>query len=306
MNKSTMIGENSPARMTSLDTSAMIEVSKLDFTYPGAAKSALRQLGFAVRTGEIFGFLGPSGAGKSTTQKILIGLLKGYGGEVGILGRSLREWKRDLYDHIGVAFELPNHYTKLTALENLEMFRSFYNGETDTPLSLLEKLGLAEDARTRVGAFSKGMKMRLNFARALLNRPKILFCDEPTSGMDPGNARRIKDLLLECKTRGAAVLLTTHNMELADELCDRVAFIVDGEIKITDSPANLRRRNARREVTVTYRENEQLLTTTFALAELGRDPLFTELAKANRIESIHSRETTLEQIFLEVTGSSLS
>ena len=170
----------------------MIKVRELTFTYPGSARPALKQLSFSVERGEILGFLGPSGAGKSTTQKILIGLLKDYQGDVSVFGQDLRSWRSEYYERIGVSFELPNHYLKLTALENLNYFRSLYEGETEDPNNLLDMVGLGDDGALRVSQFSKGMKNRLNFARSLLNKPELVFFDEPTTGLDPVSARRIK------------------------------------------------------------------------------------------------------------------
>ena len=167
----------------------MIQVDNLLYTYHGSATPAVRGVSFAVDAGEIFGFLGPSGAGKSTTQKVLIKLLAGYEGEANVLGRTLDEWGADYYERIGVSFELPNHYGKLSALENLNLFRALYSRQTLEPEALLEQVGLADAAQTRVAEFSKGMKMRLNFVRALLHKPDLLFLDEPTTGMDPVNAR---------------------------------------------------------------------------------------------------------------------
>jgi fluoroquinolone transport system ATP-binding protein len=148
----------------------VIEARGLGYTYPGAQVPAVRGLTFRVEKGEVFGFLGPSGAGKSTTQKVLIALQRDYEGTVTILGRDLRHWDADYYEHIGVSFEFPNHYLKLTARENLELFRGFYGQATASSESVLEAVGLAEDGDQRVGAFSKGMRIRLNLARALLHR----------------------------------------------------------------------------------------------------------------------------------------
>ena len=128
----------------------MIDVADLTFAYSGSEEPAVRGLGFAVGRGEIFGFLGPSGAGKSTTQKILIRLLKGYSGNATVMGRDLGSWVADYYERVGVSFELPNHYQKLTALENLDFFRSLYHKATEDPMRLLEMVGLGEDANTRV------------------------------------------------------------------------------------------------------------------------------------------------------------
>ncbi|HEC41677.1 MAG TPA: ABC transporter ATP-binding protein [Bacteroides sp.] len=138
----------------------MIQAENLSFQYSGSMEPAARNLNFKVEAGEIFGFLGPSGAGKSTTQKILIGLLKGYSGKVSIMGRNLGQWNPDLYNHIGVGFELPNHYLKLTALENLKFFGGFYQGKISYG-EWLEQVGLLPDAGKKVEDFSKGMKVRL-------------------------------------------------------------------------------------------------------------------------------------------------
>jgi fluoroquinolone transport system ATP-binding protein len=160
---------------------AVIDVHSFGFTYPGARRAAVRDVAFAVEPGEIFGFLGPSGAGKSTTQNVLIRLLDGYEGTVAVLGKDLRAWDRGYYRRIGVAFEAPNHYLKLTARENLQLFAGLHGGGTEDPGALLERVGLEQDRDRLVAEFSKGMRGRLTFARALLHRPELLFLDEPSA-----------------------------------------------------------------------------------------------------------------------------
>jgi fluoroquinolone transport system ATP-binding protein len=214
----------------------VIDVRDLHFTYAHSNQPAVRGLSFIVERGEIFGFLGPSGAGKSTTQKVLIGLLEGYSGSVRVRGREVAAWTADDYERIGVSFEAPNHFLKLTGLENLHYFASLYHGPTRVPAALLESVGLQSDGNRRVGEYSKGMKCRLSIARCLLNTPELLFLDEPTGGLDPVNMQRVKDLIRAERDGGATVFLTTHDMAAADELCDRVAFIVDGRIAGIDSP----------------------------------------------------------------------
>ncbi|MFZ0548427.1 MAG: ABC transporter ATP-binding protein [Candidatus Promineifilaceae bacterium] len=286
----------------------MITVKNLAYTYPGASKETLHGLNFEIAQGEILGFLGPSGAGKSTTQNILIGLLKAYNGQVQVMGKEIGEWGHDLYEHIGVSFEQPNHYLKLTAAENLTHFKSLYGVPTLPPLEVLEWVGLHEDADKKVEAYSKGMKVRLNVARSLIHKPRLLFLDEPTAGLDPVNARKIKDLILRLRQQGTTVFVTTHNMNVADELCDRVAFVTGGKISIIDAPTTLKKQYGRRDVRVAYHNGNQVIQEKeFPLDGLGENQIFLNLLKtAPRLEAIHTQETTLENIFIKVTGQELT
>lgn len=288
----------------------MINVNQLSYTYPQASKPAVLGLDFDVRPGEIFGFLGPSGAGKSTTQKVLIGLLADYDGRVQVLGRDLPEWGPELYERIGVSFEFPNHFLKLTAVENLRYFGRLYQGAVRSPAYLLGLVGLQADGDMLVSQFSKGMKNRLSVARALLHDPELLFLDEPTTGLDPVNARGIKDLILEQKQAGRTIFLTTHNMSVAEELCDRVAFLVDGQIRLIDSPRALKLAYGQPRVRVEYLErkngaDERLLAREFPLDGLAQNEAFQALL-AQGLQTIHSREATLEEIFIQVTGTSIT
>lgn len=285
--------------------SFVIEVDQLSYTYARSASPAVDRLSFRVQPQEIFGFLGPSGAGKSTTQKILIRLLRDYTGTVRILGRDAREWDRSYYERIGVSFELPNHYLKLTAMENLQLFAALYGGGSSDPLAILEALDLSDHAHRRVGEFSKGMKNRLNLARALLHNPELLFLDEPTTGLDPLTSRLVRDLILARRDAGATVFLTTHDMQLADELCDRIAFIVDGSIRLTDSPRRLRLEHGRRVVKVEIARGDELESREFELDGLGSNDEFVNTLRAGNIQTIHTQETTLEEIFIRVTGQDL-
>lgn len=295
----------------------MIEVKNMIFAYNKDAKPAVDDISFEVEDGEIFGFLGPSGAGKSTTQKILIGLLSGYQGLAKVMGKDIRDWGKEYYEKVGVSFELPNHYQKLTARENLELFGKLFSSKTRDVEEMLDMVGLNEDADKRVSDFSKGMQMRLNFARSLLNNPQLIFLDEPTSGMDPVNARKIKDAIREQKMKGKTIFLTTHNMAVADELCDRVAFIVDGKIVLIDSPKKLKIEQGERVVKLSYfsKGNERIAETgtqvaeaesqEFPLAGLGQNRKFLDIISCSEIETIHTKESTLEDIFIRVTGRNL-
>ncbi|MFB0500278.1 MAG: ATP-binding cassette domain-containing protein [Candidatus Hadarchaeaceae archaeon] len=283
----------------------MIKVENLEFTYPKSKKKALNGISFQIKEGEIFGFLGPNGAGKTTTQKIIIGLLKGYGGNVELLDKDLQNWKSDLYERIGVCFEFPNHYQKLTALENLELFASFYSRKTVDPHELLKMVDLDQDANQRVGSFSKGMKMKLNFIRALLNNPQILFLDEPTTGLDPVSSRQVKNIILKKKKEGKSIFLTTHNMTVADELCDKVGFIIDGKLNLIASPKELKIKHGKKLVRVEYLKGDKLIRDKFQLANLGTNSKFIKLLKGGQVQTIHTADATLEEVFIKVTGRQL-
>ena len=283
----------------------MITVKNLYFTYPTINEPTIKNLNFRVENGEILGFLGPSGTGKSTTQKILNGLLTGYKGHISVMGKELSKWGSDYYERIGVSFELPNHYLKLTALENLNYFAALYSGPNQNPHTLLEMVGLENDGNLFVSQYSKGMKNRLSVARALLHNPELLFMDEPTAGLDPVNARRIKDIIRTKKDEGCTIFLTTHDMNVANQLCDRVAFIIDGEIKLIDSPRKLRLQYGIPKVRVEYLKNGYTQTREFPMGNLEQNRDFLQLMQNNGIQTIHSQEATLEEIFIEVTGKSL-
>lgn len=283
----------------------MINVSDLTFTYTGTTEPAIKNISFAVQPGEIFGFLGPSGAGKSTTQKILFRLLQGFRGSVQVFDRDLREWGYEYFEQVGVSFEMPNHYSKLTARENLRYFGALYQGTVAKPETLLEMVGLLDDADMLVSQYSKGMKNRLSVARSLVNNPKLLFLDEPTAGLDPVNARKIKDLIKAQKDAGKTVFLTTHDMHIADELCDRVAFIVDGKLSLTDSPRELKLRYGKPEVRVEFGLNGKTEQRDFALAGLADNAEFLKLLREGSVRTLHTQEATLENIFIQMTGRSL-
>ncbi|BCJ96054.1 ABC transporter ATP-binding protein [Anaerocolumna cellulosilytica] len=280
----------------------MIQVQGLQFSY--TKQPFIQNMNFDVRNGEIFGFLGPSGAGKSTLQKILTGLLTTYEGSVQLNGTEVKHHDNSFYENIGVDFEFPSLYSKLTARENLHFFASLYKKHQAID-PLLDSVGLLADAEKKVSAFSKGMKSRLNFIKALLHEPSLLFLDEPTSGLDPSNARRMKDIILQEKAKGKTILLTTHNMYDATELCDRVAFIVDGKLRALDTPRNLIMLRGASKVRYTYTLDGREELSEIPLNETGADIRLQRLVLENRLLSIHSSEPTLNDIFVELTGRQL-
>jgi len=280
----------------------MITVKDLGFSYTNYP--FIENMSFDVKKGEIFGFLGPSGAGKSTLQKILTGLLTNYQGSVKVNGIEVKNQNDSFYEEIGVDFEFPSLYEKLTARENLRFFASLYKKSLNAD-ELLKSVGLLQDADKRVSDFSKGMKSRLNFIKALIHDPKILFLDEPTLGLDPSNARRMKDIILKQKAMGKTIVLTTHNMYDATELCDRVAFIVDGRLQALDTPRNLIMAKGASTILYTYLQDGKEKQSEVAINRTAEDELLQKLLNENRLLSIHSSEPTLNEIFVEITGRRL-
>jgi len=282
----------------------MIKVNNLSFSYTD--KPFIEDVSFEVKKGEIFGFLGPSGAGKSTLQKILTGIITSYGGSAEVLGTEAKDRKNGFYEKIGVDFEFSSLYEKFTAYENLVYFSSLY---TVTPLDIndmLKKIGLLNDKDKKVSEFSKGMKSRLNFIKAIIHKPELIFLDEPTNGLDPGNARDMKNIIKDLKAEGKTIILTTHNMADATELCDIVAFITDGKIKALDSPVNLMSRRKVYIIKYTFEEKGTTISKEVDINNTAEDKKLLELIKSNKILSIHSKEPTLEDVFIETAGRALS
>lgn len=278
-----------------------ISVKNLRFTYPNQTEETIKSISFDVEQGCVFGLLGPSGAGKSTTQKILTKLIADYEGDITFLGKDLRQYKKEFYENVGVGFEMPIHFNKLTAIENLKYFAALYKKNIDY-VDLLKKVGLYDAKDQQVGNFSKGMKIRLNFVRALLNDPDVLFLDEPTNGLDPKNARIMKDLILAEKKKGKTIVITTHLMADVEQLCDQVVFMTKGRLSDMASPRDLKIKYGKREVAVEYQTDGVRKVDKFPMEDLGHNETFLDVLKTQTVETIHSGETTLDDIFILVTG----
>ncbi len=283
----------------------MISVKNLSHSYSNDDKLAVKNISFEVENGETFGFLGPSGAGKSTVQNILTGLLKQQSGVVTVDGYDLKKVKNERFNKIGVSFEQSNVYSKLTALENLKYYADLFDVPTRDPHELLKLVGLDGREKDRAGEFSKGMKHRLTFARSMLNNPDLWFLDEPTTGLDPTIAATIKDLIQEGKAKGTTSFLTTHNMYIADELCDRVAFIIDGEIKLIDTPKNLKQEYGQKLIDIEYAKEGQIYKETLKTIDDHDRQKIAKIVTSYDIQTMHSKEATLEEIFIQVTGRGL-
>lgn len=282
----------------------MIEVKNLKFSYHHDGSYQVDDISFSIKAGETFGFLGPNGAGKSTTQKILIGLLPMQEGEAEVCDTNVREYNPSFFNKIGVSFEFPNAYKRLTALENLKYYATLFDGPTEDPMKLLALVGLEESANKKVSDFSKGMLQRLTMARSMLNQSEVWFLDEPLSGLDPQTALKIKQVIKEEKTKGRTIFLTTHDMNVADELCDRVAFMNQGKLVAVDSPRNLKLRYGEKIMTIEYVEEGQTKRQVFDLN--GQADEIAAFLNNHQVETVHSGEATLNDIFIEITGRGLN
>ncbi len=215
-----------------------IEVSNLTHEYNGLR--ALDGVNFTVAEGEIFGFLGPNGAGKTTTIKILTGQMEPTSGQAQVLGLDVVKEHARIQEQIGVVFEYPNIYERLSARENLQFSARLYGVNAKRVAVVLKQVGLADRAKEKTQRFSSGMKQRLLIARALLPNPRLLFLDEPTRGLDPNVARELRTFIAKQADLGVTVFLTTHYMEEADRLCHRVAILDHGKVIALDTPERLK------------------------------------------------------------------
>jgi len=288
-----------------MEVMGMLKVKNLYHSYTDDDNYAVRDISFNIKKGEIFGFLGPSGAGKSTTQNILIGLLPLQRGEVRLANIDIKKPSERLFNKIGVSFEQANVYKKLSGLENLEFYRKMFKVPTEDPMKLLRMVGLEEAAKKKAGGYSKGMLQRLVFARSMINNPKIWFLDEPTSGLDPTTANKIKEIIKEKNKEGTTIFLTTHNMYIAEELCDRVAMINEGKIILMDSPRNLKLKFGEKLIKVEHKEKGKIRTERLSIVDSKDRERLNLLIQNGKIETMHSQEATLEEIFIKVTGREL-
>lgn len=266
---------------------------------------AVDHISFRVGAGEILGFLGPNGAGKTTTLKMLVGLLAPREGRVSILGRDMVKEREEVQARIGVCFEEKSLYEDMSAVANLKFFASLFGIKDLDTSALLQRVGLPDDRRDRVSNYSKGMKQRLMVARALVNRPDVLFLDEPTDGLDPVSSEAIRSVVLEEKARGVTVFLTTHDMLEADKLSDHVAFINEGKIVAFDTPENLKHQYGKRILKVRYHRDGELAEEELPLDDEGAGRRIQEILDDYDVLDMHTEEATLEDIFIQLTGKKL-
>jgi ABC-2 type transport system ATP-binding protein len=276
-----------------------VRVSGLRKSYGGHL--AVRDVDFEIGAGEVFGLLGPNGAGKTTTVEILEGYRERDAGDVEVLGEDPQRAGSAWRQRVGVVLQSSSLYPLLTAREHLALFAGYYGRPRDVD-EVVEIVGLAEKADARVRTLSGGQKRRLDLGLALVGNPELIFLDEPTTGFDPGARRAAWDTIRNLRSLGTTILLTTHYLDEAEQLADRVAVLRDGEIVRVGSPAELTGAgNA--ETEIRYRQNghevvERTADPTRRLNELTGDAI----ARGETLEGLEVRRPTLEEVYLELTG----
>ncbi|WYP26466.1 ABC transporter ATP-binding protein [Alkalihalobacillus sp. FSL W8-0930] len=278
----------------------VIEVNGLKKTF--GSHTAIKNVTLHVKKGEIFGLLGPSGSGKTTTNKILTGELSPTSGEVNVLGMTSSKFgSASFRSKIGILSDNSSLYERLTVYDNLKLFCKLYGVPVSQIDVLLKEVNLQDDGSRIVSKLSKGMKQRVLLAKALIHKPELVFLDEPTSALDPGNMTHIHRGLQRLNEAGTTIFLTTHNMEEATELCDRVAFLHEGELQEVDSPSALRYKYSTGAFHVETHDGEQMVIKN----KPENANQIQQLIATNQVKSMHSDHPTLGQIFLKVTGKEL-
>ena len=260
-------------------------------------KVALEEISFEVKKGEIFGFLGPSGSGKTTMIKILTGQLNADSGQTELLGKVSEKLTPADLEQIGLVSDTSGFYEKLSLYKNLQAYAKLYGKPNSRVDEVLKQVDLYDSKNLAAEKLSTGMKQRMFLARALINKPKVLFLDEPTSGLDPTTSKKIHELLLDLKESGTTIFLTTHDMNEATLLCDRLSLLNRGHLIEYGTPSSIiQKYNHEKKVQLTFVDETQ---TEITFEELGQ----TDLAQ---VVAIHSCEPTLEEIFIQLTGEKLN
>lgn len=292
-----------------MDTPAnsMIEAHSLYRSF--GTREAVAGISFCVRRGEIFGLLGPNGAGKTTTIRMLTGQIDPTKGSASVAGYDVVRERAQLKSRIGVVFQERNLYERLSARLNLEFSCWLYGLPKQRADEVLDLVGLRERASDHVRTFSGGMKQRLMIARALLHHPQVLFLDEPTHGLDPVAAFDLRETIAQLSREGMAILLTTQIMDEADHLCQRLAFLIDGRIVVTDTPRNLKLSHGERKLVVTLvalpspgEEAPMLTEKTLSMDAPADQAQLAEWMAQGIVMAVHSREATLDDVFMGLVG----
>ena len=260
-------------------------------------KIALEEISFEVKKGEIFGFLGPSGSGKTTMIKILTGQLNADSGQTELLGKVSEKLTPADLEQIGLVSDTSGFYEKLSLYKNLQAYAKLYGKPNSRVDEVLKQVDLYDSKNLAAEKLSTGMKQRMFLARALINKPQVLFLDEPTSGLDPTTSKKIHELLLGLKEAGTTIFLTTHDMNEATLLCDRLSLLNRGHLIEYGTPSSIiQKYNHEKKVQLTFVDETQ---TEITFEELGQ-------ADLTQVVAIHSCEPTLEEIFIQLTGEKLN
>ena len=278
----------------------MIQVQNVVKNY--GQVEAVKGISFDVKKGEIFGFLGPNGAGKSTTIRMMIGLLKPTSGEIHVSGKNIVTQAKEIHQNIGVVFENPNFYERLSVEDNLYFYAGLNKVKKERVDELIERFELKDKRKTDMKKLSKGQKQRVIIMRAILHHPEVIFLDEPTSGLDPASSQVIREQIRLLNQEGSTIVITTHYMEEADQLCNRVAFINQGKIVAQGTPQELKLQYGDRLVVVEYSGSTGTVTEELPMDEPRSADRLSELMKTQRISTIHSQEATLADVFIKLTG----
>ena len=256
---------------------------------------AVDDISFSVQRGDIFGFLGTNGAGKTTTIRCITGLLNKTAGQIDLLNHKIEHDIKSIAHRIGVVSEEQNLYESFTVFQNIDFFSALYGTARERISEVIDELGLRDKLNDKVRTLSKGLKQRVLLARAIIHRPEFIFLDEPTSGLDPISAQHMHDYLKQIKKNGTTIFLTTHYMDEADLLCDKVAFIDKGKIVEKGTPGELKKKYGTHQIEITYLLDGSPVITTLPLIPSSFDFIKN---LGNTIVSIHSKEPTLREIFL--------
>jgi ABC-2 type transport system ATP-binding protein len=267
---------------------------------------ALEGISLALQPGEIFGFLGPNGAGKTTTLNVLTGQIRPTEGTVLLDGLSLWESFEELKCRFGYIPDFDNHLEELTADQNLNLFCRLYRIPNSRAREVLETVELIGERDQKVKNFSKGMKKKLTIAREILHLPELIYLDEPTANLDVHSTAVIRSLLKRLAEGGTTIFCTTHNMEEAEELCDRIAILDQGKTVGIDTPEGFKTRYAEPRVRVVMEGTKGRETRLFQLDEEADRAFLAESVRLGRVVSMHSESTSLEDVFLKLTGREFS
>lgn len=281
------------------DYQYILETNGLSKKY--GRRTVVHDLSFKIKPGQTLGLLGPNGAGKTTTIRMLMGLAKPSSGSASIFGLNLTNQLKQIHSRIGVVFEKPNLFENLSGYENLAIFCRLYHQPVALIKPLLERMELWERAAEPLKVYSKGMRQRILILRALVHQPQLLFLDEPCSGLDPVSSRIIRDYLLELKKSGVTILLTSHDMEEVDELCDLIGFINHGKLIVLEEKNRLKTEYGHNSLKVVYRSGNELNEKTLAPSRENLLHL-NDLYANNLVVSVHSMEASLSEIFRKLSG----